>query len=157
MGTALETIAAAIGPGRDIKTKRRYELVERFGQNIHNWYIESGLGVVHLHITDSREEGKPEDWYSRVYGGIEIHKKTPPEGREYDAPDHKGCYLLKCDCWADGTSVGAEGISDFFKSEPTGGKAKLPGVSNHEPYFAELMRWAEGRILPPFASEEDEK
>lgn len=156
MGTAKELIDSARESAPKPKLKRRYELVERYGQNIHNWYIESAKGVVHLHITDNREEGKPEDWYERVYGGIEIYRKEPPEGREYDAPDIKGMRLLNCDAWSDGTSMGAESIADFFKSEPTGGKAKLPGVPNHEPYFAEAMRWAEGRILPPIYNEEDE-
>lgn len=155
MSTTKELINAASDSTPKPKLKRRYELIERFGQNVHNWYIESAKGIVCLHITDGREADSA-DSHDRVYGGIEIYTKEPPKGREYDAPDIKGLRLLNCDAWHDGTSMGAESICDFFKSEPTGGNAKLPGIANHEIYFAELMRWAEGRILLPFADAEVE-
>ena len=70
----------------------------------HMWTVVGDNGAVHVWA----EPSSPvpfRDWPERFYGGIEIHSKT----RLYDfgdgKPSHDECWLLKCPCWHDGSSL----------------------------------------------------
>jgi len=66
----------------------------------HEWSTIGRHGALHLRITDLGEKSDP-----RYSGGLEIHYRTPPEHMADDAPSHDDCWLLKCPCWHDGSSL----------------------------------------------------
>jgi len=85
----------------DPKITCKYEYAMTCGKPVHTWSAVFGLGGVHLHIHDSGKNAK----YGRYHGGIEIHRRTPPEHCRFDAPDHDNCWLIKGPCWHDGSSL----------------------------------------------------
>lgn len=68
----------------------------------HIWTLVGPNGAVHVWA----EPTKPEftnRWGEAFFGGIEIHSKKRLYGD--GAPDHPDCWLLKCPCWHDGSSL----------------------------------------------------
>lgn len=79
------------------RTRCEYRFSMRYGREDHMWTCIGALGGLHLHISG------PFD--GRYSGGLEEHRRTPPDRREMEPPDHDECWLLKCPCWHDGTSL----------------------------------------------------
>ena len=78
-----------------------YKYQNRFGNKYeHIWHVVGQHGGMHLHIDSYEFEGKVE-----FTGGLETHWRKPPEYMENTAPHHDNCWLLKCPCWHDGTSL----------------------------------------------------
>lgn len=72
------------------------------------WRVDYELvgrhGGVHLHVSGPHNYDG-EDHYS---AGLEVHYRSPPEYMQNDPPSHDECWLLKCPCWHDGTSLYAQ-------------------------------------------------
>lgn len=117
----------------------KYEFTIRFGSPSHTWSVVGGKGGLHLHITDYTQQRQAVG--SDFSGGLECHWRTPPAGREGDAPDHDQCHLLHAPCWHDGTSLYvSERLIPFW----------LQDVHNHRRMF-DLM---EREYRERFCSEE---
>ena len=84
-----------------------YEL--RFGNPQHTWTVLGAKGAVHLHITDYGEKHEAK-YGGRYQGGIEIHYRHPPEYMAEEPPSQDECWLLKCPCWHDGSSLQASEV-----------------------------------------------
>ena len=82
-----------------------YKYCRLFGQPRHIWALVGAHGGLHLHITDYGEKHEEEYGY-RYQGGIEVHWRHPPSGANRP-PDNDECWLLKCPCWHDGSSLQA--------------------------------------------------
>ena len=75
-----------------------------FGNPRHSWRLIGALGGIELHISGPHKyEGREE--YS---AGLEMHYRAAPDYKAGDAPSHDHCWLLKCPCWHDGTSLYAQ-------------------------------------------------
>lgn len=85
----------------------KYEYTRLFGSPSHIWSAIGAKSGIHLWIRDSGEKANPD---SRFYGGIEIHYRQPPDYMRDDPPSHDECWLLKCPCWHDGSSLQASEI-----------------------------------------------
>lgn len=83
--------------------RNRYEYQARFGTPRHDWVCIGARGAIHLHISGPHGFDGRENWST----GLEMHSRTPPEYMQDDAP-HDDCWVLKCPCWHDGTSLYAE-------------------------------------------------
>ena len=75
-----------------------------FGKWTHQWRLIGRHGGVHLRISGPHVYDNAEHWSA----GLEIHFRTPPEYMENDPPSHDQCWLLKCPCWHEGTSLYAQ-------------------------------------------------
>ncbi len=82
-----------------MKYRSEYKYSSRFYPE-HVWTVVGRHMGIHLHITDLGKESNP-----RYSGGIEYHWRVPPEHMENDAPSSDNCWLLKCPCWHDGSSM----------------------------------------------------
>jgi len=111
----------------DLPRKYRYKLeVSLFGTWRYNYQLIGARGGVNLHVSGPHIYNGTENWAA----GIELHSRTPLYGES--APSHDECWLLKCPCWHDGSSLYAQ---DHF----------LPMViaGDHERVFRELVRYAD--------------
>lgn len=112
--------------------RAEYRYSRPFSSARHDWFVIGRKGAIHLHINDSG----PEYGYS---AGLECHYRSPPDYMENDAPSHDECWVLKCPCWHDGTSLYAQ---EFF----------LPiwqiSPNDHEAMFRLLEREYEKRFSP---------
>jgi len=96
------------------KYRCSYEYSQKWGKPQHVWTCIGAHGALHLHIHDAQC-----DKYGRYSGGIEIHYRTPPEHMADDAPSSDDCWLLKCPCWHDGSSLQAtEDWIPFWLADP---------------------------------------
>lgn len=71
--------------------------------NCHTWTAVGQKGGIHIWA-----EPTPVGMSFRseqYYGGIEKHSKAPMYSFNADKPDHSECWLLKCPCWHDGSSL----------------------------------------------------
>ena len=108
-----------------------YEYSKPFGSPKHNWSVIGARGAVQLHITVVDKYGPS--------GGIEIHYLQPPEYMKNDAPSHDICWLLKCPCWHDGSSLQAEEVwIPRWQDDP----------HNHDAMFIALQRVLEENTDP---------
>lgn len=88
------------------RCKYNYEVV--FDSPRHTWSVIGANAGLHLHITDGKRYAQSEDM--RYSGGIEIHYRYPPEYMQDQPPSQDKCWLLKCPCWHDGSSLQASEI-----------------------------------------------
>lgn len=108
----------------------QYRLSLRYGSWAHSYELVGRHGALHLHINDMGE--KHADRYS---AGLEIHYRSPPEYMDDKPPTHDECWLMKCPCWHDGTTLYAE--THFLPM--------FDGV-NHERLFLALATEADERF-----------
>jgi len=73
----------------------------RFGRWNHSYELVGAKGGVHLHVNGPHQTPSGEHWSS----GLEYHSRTAWDDVP---PHHTECWLLKCPCWHDGTSLYAE-------------------------------------------------
>lgn len=70
----------------------------------HMWTAVGEKGGIHIwaqpHLPDFAER-----WGEKFFGGIEKHSKVAMYEYNAGKPDHKDCWLLKCPCWHDGSSL----------------------------------------------------
>jgi hypothetical protein len=90
---------------------------------LHNWTLIGRWGGLNLRI----EEYNPV--MPSTGGGLEIHYRTPPSYIHNEPPHHDNCWLLKCPCWHDETSLAVQ-------------ERWIPlwnyGATNHKEMFAKL-------------------
>ncbi len=100
------------------KYRYQYRLTFAFGQWKHSWELVGQRGGLNLHITES--PGSPFGNYS---SGIEFHHRTPQRGDD-GPPDHDECWLIKANCWHDGSSLYAQ--ETLFRSSKRHPTTTLP-------------------------------
>jgi len=83
----------------DCRCKYTYE-DDAFAKR-HIWTCIGPLGALHLHISEYSEKDH------EASGGIEVHYRHPPDYMQDKAPSQDECWLLKCPCWHDGSSMAA--------------------------------------------------
>lgn len=88
-----------------INTKYTYE--KTFGNKRHTWTAVGAKMAIHLRITDFGEKHGNKYGNQQYSSGIEMHYRTPPDYMSDDAPSQDSCWLLKCPCWHDGSSLQA--------------------------------------------------
>jgi hypothetical protein len=87
----------------DLSRKYRYQFRVSFlfGTWRYSYELVGARGGIHLHVDGPHKYGG--EHYS---AGLELHSRTPLYRDA--APDHEECWLLKCPCWHDGTSLHAQ-------------------------------------------------
>jgi hypothetical protein len=78
----------------------KYTWEKPFGSVRHTWELVSERGGIHFHATINDKYGSS--------CGLEIHYRNPPDYLCGHAPSQLNCWLLKCMCWHDGTTLYAE-------------------------------------------------
>lgn len=122
-----------------MKYQFKYEYSRPFGAARHVWTCVGAKGAVHFHVSDMGQERAEKYGGERYVGGLETHYRSPPDYMADQAPSHPTCWLLKCPCWSDGTSLYAsERLIPFWRLEP----------DNHDRIFAMLEREYEERFSP---------
>lgn len=118
------------------KYRCRYVYSARFGSPRHSYELIGAVGGIHFHVTDYGDEHAAK-FGERYSGGLEIHLRQPAEYQRHDPPSQDECWLLKCPCWHDGSSLYAsETIIPFWLCDP----------GDHERMFGWLRREAERRF-----------
>jgi len=112
----------------------KYTYTNRFGRPDHSYEVVGAKGGLHLHITDYRGQASAGIEFS---AGLELHSRTPLW--EDVPPSFDECWLLKCPCWHDGTTMCAE---EYFLP-----LWKSLG-NNHEAMFTHLRAEADRRFYP---------
>lgn len=83
-----------------------YKWSYSFDLTRHQWSLRGPRGGISFHV--SRWEGPDGQEKHAKFGGpscgLEFHRAFDPTGGE-EAPSHAQCWLLKCACWHDGTSL----------------------------------------------------
>lgn len=93
--------------------RTKYEYTRPFGHGRHDWFVIGARGAIHLHISE------PSDAKYDCVAGLEFHYRSPPDYMEDQAPSHDVCWVLKCPCWHDGTSLYAhEFYLPIWKGNP---------------------------------------
>lgn len=87
--------------------KSKYTYSKDAYKGNHVWTVVSGQGAVHLHISDYGQDYAEKYDRDRYTGGIEMHYRNPPSYMKDDAPSQDECWILKCPCWHDGSSLQA--------------------------------------------------
>ena len=64
------------------------------------WTCVGPKGGVHILIFESVYHGM-----LRYSGGREVHSKAPFDYAPQSEPSHEQCWLIKCPCWHDGSSL----------------------------------------------------
>lgn len=114
--------------------RRKYELIERFGNRVHSWSIEGRDGAINIHVTinDNQEH--------RTYGGVEVHSRTALGDRP---PDHHYCQYTGGHCWHDGSSLWVEeNIVPYIK-----GYKEEFSLAVHEHMWGECKGWYTNRFI----------
>lgn len=75
----------------------KYTWAKPFNSVRHQWELVGRHGGLHFHASIT-------DGYG-VTAGLEVHYLTPPDYMRNDPPSQLPCWLLKCPCWHDGTSL----------------------------------------------------
>lgn len=90
----------------DLPRKYRYAYRVTFfaGQWQHSYELVGAKGGLSLGISGPHVYDGMDHWGA----GLETHSRTPLYGDE--APNHDECWLLKCPCWHDGTSLYAQEV-----------------------------------------------
>lgn len=81
-----------------------YVYSKPFGTARHDWRLIGAKGGINLHISGPYKHTGAEHWTA----GLEMHSRLPPDYMRDQAPSHDHCWLLKCPCWHDGTSLYAQ-------------------------------------------------
>lgn len=68
----------------------------------HIWMVSCETMAIHVWIQDTKKEG-----VDRYYGGIEIHRASPPDYAPSVTPSNDYCWALGKPCWHDGSSLWA--------------------------------------------------
>lgn len=95
------------------KYRSKYEYSVNCGQPFHQWSVIGADGGLHLNIRDLGTEHEKK-YRQRYSGGLEIHWRRPPDHMRDEPPSYDECWLLKCPCWTDGSSLQA---SEFWIPE----------------------------------------
>lgn len=97
----------------------------------YSYELVGASGGMHLHISGPHHYDGQDNWSA----GLECHWRQPPHYMRHDPPSHDECWLLKCPCWHDGTSLHAQ-------------EHYLPMFLNgrHARIFHELVRDADERL-----------
>lgn len=74
----------------------------------HDYQLIGRHGGLNFHITDMGDEYAAKYNVDRFSAGLEYHWRVPPDYMADKPPSHDRCWLLKCPCWHDGTSVYAQ-------------------------------------------------
>lgn len=122
----------------------QYRMFLRFGNWEHNYELVGQRGGVHLHITEYSE-----DYVATCGpygGGIEFHYRTPYRGNT-KPPDHDECWLIKCPCWHDGSSLWA---SEYWVPMFANG-----GKTDHVRMFRALAHAADKKFAEHIGQEEE--
>jgi hypothetical protein len=118
-----------------MKFRCKYTYEKPWGNPQHVYTVLGRHGAMHFHVTDMGEA--KEDLWIRYSGGLEVHYRTPPDYMADAAPSQDKCWLLKCPCWHDGTSLYAsERVIPFWLAAP----------NDHERMFQFLIREYEDRF-----------
>ena len=107
------------------KFRCEYTYNRRFDIPRHSWNLIGPKGGMHLHIAGPYTYS-PQPEFS---AGLETHARIPPDYMRDQAPSHDHCWLLKCPCWHDGTSLYA---NDHYVP------LWLSDQHNHDGMFARL-------------------
>lgn len=88
------------------KYRCTYEYRDDGYAKCHTWTCVGANGGLHLYIREPHSAYVSEGLQDPS-GGIEVHYRYPPEYMADDAPSHDECWVLKCPCWHDGSSLQA--------------------------------------------------
>lgn len=83
------------------KYRCRYVWSHRFGGPHHSYEVIGARGGLHLHISEFADSSGA----TKSSAGLELHSRFAPDD---SAPTNDRCWLLKCPCWHDGTTLYAE-------------------------------------------------
>ncbi len=89
-----------------MRLETKYKMVMNFGNWRHEWSVVGGRGAISVWLNEGKE----------VYGGVEIHYRTPPKYMAEDAPSRIKCEFLGAPCWHDGSALAAESWISFWNS-----------------------------------------
>lgn len=95
--------------------RTKYEYTRPHSAARHDWFVIGARGAVHLWITES----PPGDLRHTYSAGLEMHYRSPPNYMADMAPSQDQCWVLKCPCWHDGSSLYAvERYLPIWKADP---------------------------------------
>ena len=124
------------------RCKYTYEMPFSYAR--HQWTLVGAQGGIHLHITMPPSD----DPDQHISAGLEAHYRTPPDYMADQAPMHDECWLLKCPCWHDGTSLYAHDVLlPFWLQDPHDHERMFRRL--HEEYHSRFGR----RTCTPVAQE----
>jgi hypothetical protein len=99
-----------------------YKIQLQFGIWSHNYMLIGANGGLDLHFSGPYIDG-------RLSGGLESHRRRPTVYDCDKPPSHDVCWLIKCPCWHEGTTLYAEEVYlPLFKKK------------EHEKIFRKLTR-----------------
>ena len=118
--------------GDDVNYREhKYTWMKPFGSVRHSWELIGRWGGIHFHV--SLTPNFPPSC------GLEVHNRQPAAYQNDDPPSQQQCWLLKCPCWHDGTSLYAsETIWPIIEPMLRDG--------DHESIFRFLEREADSRF-----------
>jgi hypothetical protein len=73
----------------------------------HSYELIGRHGGLHFHVLEHGAEMLKQGC-DPFGAGLEVHYRQPPDGMAGLPPSHDECWLLKCPCWHDGTSLYAQ-------------------------------------------------
>jgi hypothetical protein len=115
-----------------------------YGTLTHNWMLIGRWGGLNLRI----EEYTNRITLDRASGGLEIHYRIPPSYMCNKPPSYDDCWLLKCPCWHDGTSLSVEEVWIPFWDY---------GATSHKKMFARLETQANEYFKDFISGEQDDR
>lgn len=107
----------------------------------HMWTLVGPNGAVHI-WAEPNDPAVAARYGELYYGGIEVHSRTPLYDFGSKEPSHTDCWLLKCPCWHDGSSLQfSEQVEPFLR------QTELPfGDPVHEYVNSILFDWHRSRF-----------
>jgi hypothetical protein len=122
----------------------QYRLHWRFSKWEHSFELVGSRGGGHLHLSENTPEFCQTYGTTRYSGGIEAHYRTAPDYMADTPPSHDECWLIKANCWHDGSSLQVtEEFGPMFERRPT----------DYAGMFDALTAWADSN----FYAEEEPK
>lgn len=120
-----------------------YKAYLRGGRVEHEWAVvdkeNGGIHVHGFHCDYGMSMGR--EWF----GGIEVHRLTPPDYGDQENPSHDHCWLLNAPCWHDGTSLGfSEQVAHCLPLE-----GDDMGLSQHQYVTQVMLRWFRSHFEEP--------
>ena len=104
----------------DLPRHYRYSMEQVFfaGSWRYNYKLVGRHGGMNLHISGPHHYDSADHWSA----GLETHYRQPPRYMCDQPPSQDECWLLKCPCWHDGTSLYAqeEYLPMFLRKDHTG-------------------------------------
>lgn len=100
------------------KYRCKFKIYERFSDWAAMFEIVGAKGGVHYHVSRYKDTNGSTSYSS----GLEFHYRTPPDYMKDKPPSHDECFLLKCPCWHDGTSLYASEVYEpmFLRGDYSG-------------------------------------